>query len=178
MRTKDLVIYVALAASILCFGLQAAAQTQICQPNVIAKLEVASPQQRLAAGMKAEPPLTDTVDGFAWPDTPLSAIKNSDGSYSFFGSDGGLHTRQFWNGHWFGNNKYGSITRTNGTLDNPLGSGAPIDVTINPNPDPTVNPHYFSYDYMGGGPVYQVPPGLPGAGNLLMVYHAEIPTYT
>jgi hypothetical protein len=29
---------------------------------------------------------------------------------------------------------------------------------------------------MGGGPVYQVPAGMPGAGNLLMVYHAEIPT--
>ena len=29
---------------------------------------------------------------------------------------------------------------------------------------------------MGGGPVYKVPEGLFGAGNLLMVYHAEIPT--
>jgi hypothetical protein len=29
---------------------------------------------------------------------------------------------------------------------------------------------------MGGGPVYKVPDGIPGAGNLLMVYHAEIPT--
>ena len=31
---------------------------------------------------------------------------------------------------------------------------------------------------MGGGPVYRVPKGKPGAGNLLMVYHAEIPTIT
>jgi hypothetical protein len=39
-----------------------------------------------------------------------------------------------------------------------------------------VNPFYASYDYMGGGPVLRVPEGMPGAGNLLMVYHAEIPT--
>jgi hypothetical protein len=49
-------------------------------------------------------------------------------------------------------------------------------VTINPNPDPAVNPFYPSYDYMGGGPVYKVPEGVPGAGNLLLLYHAEIPT--
>jgi hypothetical protein len=49
-------------------------------------------------------------------------------------------------------------------------------VTIHPNPDPAVNPLYQSYEYMGGGPVYKVPAGMAGAGNLLMVYHAEIPT--
>jgi hypothetical protein len=76
------------------------------------------------------------------------------------------------------NNKYGSITRTLGTLDNPLGTEAPIDVTIRPNPDPSINPVYASYDYMGGGPVVRVPEGMPGAGNLLMFYHAEIPTVT
>jgi hypothetical protein len=81
-----------------------------------------------------------------------------------------------WQGHWVGNNKYGSITRTLGTLDNPLGSDPPVDVTINPNPDPAVNPFYQSYDYMGGGPVYRVPNGMPGAGNLLLLYHAEILT--
>jgi len=75
-------------------------------------------------------------------------------------------------------NKYGSATRTIGTLGNPLGSAPPMDVTILPNPDPGVNPYYASYDYMGGGPVYQVPNRMPGAGNLLMVYHAEIPTVT
>ena len=51
-------------------------------------------------------------------------------------------------------------------------------MTILPNPDPAVNPYYSSYDYMGGGPVYKVPDGMPGAGNLLMVYHAEINTVT
>jgi hypothetical protein len=39
-----------------------------------------------------------------------------------------------------------------------------------------VNPFYQSYDYIGGGPVYRVPQGKTGAGNLLLVYHAEIPT--
>ena len=149
--------------------------TPLCSPTIVAKRIVATPGQRLAAGQIAQPPLTDQVDGFAWPDTPVSVIKTESG-YAFFGSDGGLHSRQMWQGKWYGNNKYGSITRTLGTLDNPLGSAPPIDVTIDPNPDPTVNPFYQSYDYMGGGPVYQVPTGMPGAGNLLMVYHAEIPT--
>jgi hypothetical protein len=147
----------------------------VCSPTILANQEVATPAQREAAGDRAQPPLTDTADGFAWPDTPLGVIKTEHG-YAFFGSDGGSHSRQFWQGHWYGNNKYGSITRTLGTLDNPLGSDVPVDVTINPNPDPAVNPFYASYDYMGGGPVYKVPDGMVGAGNLLMVYHAEIPT--
>jgi hypothetical protein len=29
---------------------------------------------------------------------------------------------------------------------------------------------------MGGGPVFQVPAGMPGAGNLLATYHAELPS--
>jgi hypothetical protein len=149
--------------------------TPICQPRIIANKELVTPAQRKAAGEIALPPLTDPADGFAWPDTQLGVIK-ADGGYVFFGSDGGYHARQFWEGEYFGNNKYGSITRTIGTLDNPLGTEPPIDVTIHPNPDPSVNPFYSSYDYMGGGPVYQVPPGMPGAGKLLMVYHAEIAT--
>jgi hypothetical protein len=43
------------------------------------------------------------VNGFAWPDTPLGAIK-TDGGYAFFASDGGIHSRQFWQGRWYGNN--------------------------------------------------------------------------
>jgi len=156
---------------------QAPALTPLCNPIVTASQTVDSPQQRYAAGQKAEPPLTDLVDGFAWPDTPIGVIKTSEG-YEFFASDGGLHTRQLWQGHWYGNNKYGSATRTLGTLDNPLGTAPPIDVTILPNPDPGVNPYYASYDYMGGGPVYVVPAGMTGAGSLLMVYHAEINTVT
>ena len=151
--------------------------TPVCAPKIIGHKEVATPAQRQAAGAIAQPPLTDLADGFAWPDTPLGVIK-TDSGYAFFGSDGGKHSRQFWQGKWYGNNKYGSATRTEGTLDNPLGSAPPVDVTIKPNPDAAVNPFYPSYDYMGGGPVYKVPAGLPGAGNLLMVYHAEIPTIT
>jgi hypothetical protein len=149
----------------------------LCVPTVTANKELVTPAQRKAAGAIAWPPLTDQADGFAWPDTELGVIKG-DGGYVFFGSDGGFHSRQFWEGRYYGNNKYGSITRTIGTLDNPLGTEPPIDVTIHANPDPSVNPFYSSYDYMGGGPVYLVPPGMPGAGKLLMVYHAEIPTIT
>jgi hypothetical protein len=165
------------AAIVLVISAAATAQTvtALCTPSITANKELVTPAQRKAAGEIAQPPLTDTANGFAWPDTPLGVIKTSDG-YAFFGSDGGLHTRQLWQGNYYGNNKYGSITRTTGTLANPLGTDPPVDVTILPNPDPSVNPYYLSYDYMGGGPVYQVPAGMRGAGKLLMVYHAEIPT--
>lgn len=145
--------------------------TPVCQPSVTTPIIVASPVQRLEAGQKAQPPLTDTFD---WPDTPMGIIKTASG-YEFFASDGGAHYRQMWQGHWVGNNKSGSVVTTVGTLDNPLGSGDPQDVSISPNPDPAVNPNYPSYGYMGGGPVYQVPAGMPGAGNLLVTYHAELP---
>ena len=104
----------------------------------------------------------------------MGVIKTADG-YEFFASDGGQHSRQMWQGHWVGNNKSGSVVTTVGTLDNPLGTGDPQDVSISPNPDPAVNPNYSSYGYMGGGPVYQVPAGMTGAGNLLVTYHAELP---
>jgi hypothetical protein len=151
--------------------------TAVCRPKISDDKVVATAPQREAAGDIAQPPLTDQANGFAWPDTPLGVIKVEDG-YEFFASDGGLHSRQLWQGHWYGNDKYGSATRTRGTLDNVLGTASPIDVTILPNPDPAVNPYYSSYDYMGGGPVYKVPDGMPEAGRLLMVYHAEIPTVT
>jgi hypothetical protein len=163
------------------FGSEQAASSQpvlqSCSPRILADKTVATAAQRLAAGKIAKPPLTDQANGFAWPDTPLGVVKG-DGGYLFFGSDGGHHARQSFDGHEYGNDKSGSITRTVGTLDKPLGSEPPIDVTIDANPDPSVNPYYSRYDYMGGGPVYRVPAGLPGAGNLLMVYHAEIPTMT
>ena len=156
---------------------RAQSTTPVCTPKILANLEVVTPAQREAGGDIAQPPLTDSADGFAWPDTPMGVIK-TDSGYAFFGSDGGKHSRQLWQGQWYGNNKYGSATRTLGTLDNPLGSDPPIDVTITPNADASVNPFYQSYEYMGGGPVYKVPDGMIGAGNLLMVYHAEIPTIT
>ena len=151
--------------------------SQLCKPKVSDNIIVATAAQRKSAGDIALPPLTDEANGFAWPDTELGVVK-IDGGYAFFGSDGAFHARQDWEDLIEGNNKYGSVTRTLGTLNDPLGSESPIDVTIKPNPDPAVNPFYSSYDYMGGGPVLRVPQGMPGAGKLLMVYHAEIPTIT
>jgi uncharacterized repeat protein (TIGR03803 family) len=150
----------------------------ICNPTISAPVEVASSHQRYVAGTKAQPPLTDNFD---WPDGQLSALK-TDGGTMFFSIDAGLHNRQLWHGHMVGNNNSGSVVRTIGTLDNPLGSALPVDVVIDANPDPKVNPHncdpikfphHFCYTYIGGGPVYQVPPGQVGAGNWLLVYHAE-----
>ena len=150
------------------------AVTPLCNPSVTSPIVVVSPAQRKAAGERAQPPITDTFNGFAWPDTPLGVIKTAT-AYEFFGSDGGDHARQMWHGHWVGNNKAGSFTTTVGTLDNPLGAGVPQDVSVSPNPERALNPIYPSYGYMGGGPVYQVPAGFPGAGNLLATYHAEMP---
>ena len=150
----------------------------ICHPTITPPIEVASSRQRFDAGKKAQPPLTD---GFDWPDAQITALKTDKG-YMFFSIDAGFHKRQLWQGHWVGNNNSGSVVRTIGTLDNPLGSAPPIDVVIdkNSNPkinphncDPTKNPHGGCYTYLGGGPVYVVPQGQPGAGNWLLVYHAE-----
>ena len=168
-------LYPLLTVSLLAAATQAQTVTPLCTPKISDAIVVTSAEQRATAGQIAEPPLTDQADGFAWPDTPIGVIKTAEG-YEFFASDGGTHAHQLWDGHLFGNNKYGSATRTLGTLDNPLGTAPPVDVTIRPNPDAAVNPYYPSYDYMGGGPVYQVPDGMPGSGNLLMVYHAEINT--
>ena len=154
---------------------RAQAVTQIGTPKILANEVVATAQERRVAGRLAEPPLNDRANGFAWPDTPIGVVKHGDG-YAFFASDGARHSRQFWNGQWQGNNKYGSATCTVGTLDHPLGLAAPLNVTIRPNPHGSVNPSYARYDYMGGGPVYPVPAGMTGAGKLLMVYHAELMT--
>ena len=177
MSLRSPVALVALLVGFLQFfsGISAAqAPARMCNPSVTSPIVVVSAAQRLAAGAKAQPPLTDTNSGFAWPDTPLGIIKTDNG-YEFFASDGGAHYRQMWEGHWVGNNKSGSFTTTVGTLDNPLGTGDPKDVSVSPNPDISVNPIYPSYGYMGGGPVYQVPEGMTGAGNLLATYHGELP---
>ena len=150
----------------------AAEPARVCTPTVTAQTTVADPHRRDVAAAKAQPPLTDTFD---WPDTPIGVV-NSGGQYQFFASDGGYHARQMFGGHDVGNNKSGSITTTTGTLDDPLGSAAPKDVSISRNPDSSINPNYASYGYMGSGPVYQVPAGLPGAGKLLATYHAELPS--
>ena len=97
-----------LAAAILCvfsqaLSLVAAGQSTapLCQPSVTSPVVVVSPAQRQAGGNKAEPPLTDVNNGFAWPDTPMGVIKTDTG-YEFFASDGGYHSRQMWQGHWVG----------------------------------------------------------------------------
>jgi hypothetical protein len=168
----------AIIACLITAAASVSAETQViaqrCTPKVTANVVVASPKQRYDAGQRAEPPLTDPGTGFAWPDTPMGVIKTADG-YEFFASDGGQHSRQMWRGHWVGNNKSGSVVTTMGTLDNPLGTGDPQNVSLSSSPDPGVNPNYSSYGYMGGGPVYQVPAGMTGAGNLLATYHAELP---
>jgi hypothetical protein len=163
-----------MTAIIACLPLaaQAGEPARVCTPIVSALVTVAGPQRRDEAAAKAEPPLTDI---FAWPDTPMGVINNS-GQTQFFASDGGDHLRQKFHGREVGNNKGGSITTTAGTLGDPLGTAAPKDVSISPNPDRSVNPNYPSYGYMGGGPVYQVPAGLAGAGQLLATYHAELPS--
>jgi len=148
--------------------------TQVCTPTVTANIVVASAKQRFDAGQRAQPPITDTFNGFAWPDTPMGVLKTADG-YEFFASDGGSHSRQLWRGQYVGNNKSGSVVTTLGTLDNPLGSGDPQDVSVSPNSDSAISSNYPSYGYTGGGPVFQVPAGMPGAGNLLVTYHAELP---
>ena len=167
--------FAAVVCSVFCLAssLAAAAETPkaLCQPTVSKPVVVATAAERLAAGQRSEPPLTDTFD---WPDTPLGIIK-TDAGYEFFGSDGGFHGQQAWEGEEVGNNKSGSVVATSGTLDNPLGSRDPHNVSISPNPDPAVNPNYSSYGYMGGGPVFQIPQGLPHAGDLLVTYHAELP---
>jgi len=150
----------------------------MCNPTISSPVEVATSHQRYVAGTKAQPPLTDSFD---WPDGQLAALK-TDSGYMFFSIDAGLHKRQLWHGQWVGNNNSGSVVKTIGTLDNPLGAAPPIDVVIDHNPDPKVNPyncdptkypHHYCYTYIGGGPVYQVPAGQVGAGNWLLVYHAE-----
>ena len=149
-------------------GAAAQSITQACQPAVSDLKTVVTAAQRKAAGQKAIPPITDRQFGFAWPDSEFGVFK-TDVGYTFFASDGAHHN---------GNNKYGSVTRTFGTLDNPAGTAPPIDVIIHPNRDAGVNPNYGSYTYLGGGRIYRVPEGKPGAGSLLDVYHAEINTDT
>ncbi len=149
-------------------GAAAQGLTPLCWPAVSNPKTVVTAAQRKAAGEKAIPPITDRQFGFAWPDSEFGVFK-TDAGYTFFASDGAHHE---------GNNKYGSVTRTFGSLDNPLGTAPPIDVIIDPNPDAAVNPNYGTYTYLGGGRIYRVPTGQPGAGSLLDVYHAEINTDT
>lgn len=145
-----------------------------CQAHVVANDVVVSTSEWFEAGHHVLPAgVVENPDEwpfFAWSDTPLGVVRTRDGSgYLFFGSDGGNHP---FNGHLSA--RAGSITVSRGTLDHPLGQ---------PLGDPSPPPSEFlmpmsanlpdTMDYVGGGPVYRVPDGEPGAGDLLIVYHAE-----
>jgi hypothetical protein len=147
-----------------------------CQVRVIANDVVVSDRERREAAYHVLPAGIIEHPGvwpyFAWSDTPLGVARTRDGSgYLFFGSDGGCHKNCGGK-----TPRSGSITVTTGTLDHPL--GVPLG---DPNPaasefifPASVNlPAYMNY--VGGGPVYRVPDGQIGAGNLLIVYHVERP---
>jgi hypothetical protein len=59
----------------------AQAPTPVCKPTVTAPIIVATHDQIIEAGRKAEPPLINTKGfGFAWPDTQMGVIKTADGT--------------------------------------------------------------------------------------------------
>ena len=147
-----------------------------CQVRVVANDVVVSDEERRAAAYQAQPagivPDPGQWPYFAWPDTQLGVVRTRDGAgHLFFGSDGGCH--KDCNGK---TPRSGSITVSHGTLDHPL--RLPV---ADPNPAPsefllpTSANLPATMDYVGGGPVYRVPEGEPGAGDLLLVYHAERP---
>src|ERR1700722_4831555 len=143
MRNPQLIAAAAFFLACLLAACRAGAQTgaqkiaPICHPTVSAPIEVATSRQRYEAGLKAQPPITQD-QGFDWPDGPVAALKTNDGYY-FFSIDAGTHFRQLWHGQWVGNNNSGSVVRSLGTLDNPLGSTAHVHVVIDYNPDLKVN---------------------------------------
>lgn len=145
-----------------------------CQAQVVANQVVVSAAEWfevghhiLPAGVVEHP---NEWPFFAWSDTPLGVVHTRHGAgYLFFGSDGGNHP---FDGSLTA--RAGSITTSQGTLDHPL--GLPLG---DPNPAPSEfllpasSNLPSNMDYVGGGPVYRVPDGEPGAGSLLIVYHAE-----
>jgi hypothetical protein len=147
-----------------------------CQAQVVANDVVVGTTEWFEVGHHVQPAgVVENPDEwpfFAWSDTPLGVVRTLDGTgYLFFGSDGGDHP---FDGRLTG--RAGSITVSTGTLDHPLGE--PLN-----DPDPAPSEFLLptstnlpaTMDYVGGGPVYRVPEGEPGAGNLLIVYHAERP---
>jgi hypothetical protein len=147
-----------------------------CPVHVVANDVVVSDGTRretayhvLPAGIIADP---GEWPYFAWSDTQIGVVRTRDRSgYLFFGSDGGCHLNCSGK-----NSRGGSITVSIGTLDHPLGEplgdpNPPVNEFLIPNSGNL--PDYI--DYVGGGPVYRVPDGEPGAGDLLVVYHAERP---
>ncbi len=136
-----------------------------CNPTVTRRpSEVVTARKRKAVTNSVLPEGVVGPTGFDWPDTQLGVVKSLDGlHYLFFGSDGSCHANCNLPGE-----RDGSITRTEGALDNLLGSSPPSENVL---PLDTLNlPPYMLY--AGGGSVYRVPPRSPGAGDLLLVYQA------
>ncbi len=146
-----------------------------CQVHVIANEVIVSDHEREEVGYHVQPPGIIPEPGqwpyFAWSDTPLGVVRARDGSgYLFFGSDGGCHENCDDQNTW----RWGSVTVSHGTFDHPLGE--PLG-----DPNPPVYEFAFpasdnlpaDINYAGGGPVYRVPDGEPGAGSLLLIYHIE-----
>ena len=179
MRTAIFFLLLISTAAMRAFSQIPATPTQ-CPVQVIANDKLVSATQWYEVAHHVDPPSVvenpEQWPYFAWSDTPLGVVRalNQDGDsddYLFFGSDGGNHP---FDGSL--TQRAGSITVSRGTLDHPLGQ---------PAGDPTLPPHEFllptsanlpnTMDYVGGGPVYRVPAGEPGAGTLLIVYHSEQP---
>ncbi len=147
-----------------------------CKVSVVANESVVSDIERRETAFHVDPagiiPEPSQWPFFAWSDTPVGVVRSRNGSgYLFFGSDGGCHLNCA--GMY---SRSGSITLSQGTLDHPLGepSGDPMPaVSEFLLPGSSNLPDFI--DYVGGGPVYRVPEGEPGAGDLLIVYHAERP---
>src|SRR5579872_587056 len=78
----------------------------------------------------------------SWPDGTLGVLKSRAG-YLFFGANRGM------------------ISRTVGTLDNPL--------AVSVRPDIPIQKMKHAYQYAAGGPVYRD----PATHTLLLFYHAE-----
>jgi hypothetical protein len=72
-------ILASILVTIHCVAASAQTVTPLCTPKVLANQVVATPAQRETARDIAQPPLTDTGDGFAWPDTPIGIIKTDRG---------------------------------------------------------------------------------------------------
>lgn len=171
-----ILIPVLLVISQLTLAQTSAPSSAQCQVNVTANEIIVDNHERVETGFHVLPagviPQPDAWPFFAWSDTSLGVVRSRDGNgYIFFGSDGGCHVNctgklQRW----------GSVTRSEGTLDHPLGEpqGDP-DLPVYEVTFPNTKDIPAGIDYAGGGPVYRVPEGEPGAGNLLLVYHTEQP---
>ena len=160
-------VLVALAASWLTAPAQAG--DTLCNPIVLGETTVESTAQTIAAGARTMPSGIVGPTGFDWNDTELGVFRSADHSHlTFLASDGSCHhacnrPRE----------RDGSITLTQGSLDHPLGTGAPVETIIGKSG--VVLPRYMLY--AGGGAVYRVPAGHPAAGAVLLIYQAARASY-